>query len=73
MKYSALAYTVILATVMVVVSCSSKQATVAYSDEYKATVAVYQDTVNPQLYYNSDKNIQLIKQDMKLMRSNEVN
>lgn len=69
MNYSILFYAGILVAMLVLVSCSSKQATVAYADEYQTRVTVYQDTVNPQLYYNIDKNIHIIEKGTKLPTS----
>ncbi|MGG5576959.1 hypothetical protein ACPDHL_06385 [Myroides sp. C15-4] len=73
MNYSILFYAGILVTLLALVSCSSKQATVAYADEYQTSVTVYQDTVNPQLYYNIDKNLHLIDKGTELPTSKGVN
>lgn len=72
MKHSILFYAGILLTLVALVSCSSKQVTVAYADEYQTSIAVYQDTVNPQLYYNIDKNLHLIDKDIELPTSKET-
>ncbi len=73
MKYTILFYTGILVTLLALVSCSSKQAAIAYADEYQTSVTVYQDTVNPQLYYNIDKNIHLIDRGTELPTSKGAN
>lgn len=69
MEYNILFYMGILVAVPALVSCGSKQTTLAYVDEYQTSIAVYQDTVNPQLYYNIDKNIDLIDKGIKLPTS----
>jgi len=73
MKYTILFYTGILVTLLALVSCGSKQAAIAYADEYQTSVTVYQDTVNPQLYYNIDKNIHLIDRGTELPTSKGAN
>lgn len=72
MKHSVLFYAGILVVLFALVSCSSKRTAIAYADEYQTSVAVYQDTVNPQLYYNIDKNIHLINKDIELPTSKET-
>jgi len=73
MKYTILFYTGILIAVMALVSCGSKQTALAYVDEYQTSIAIYQDTVNPQLYYNMDKNTNLIDVGTKLPTSKGAN
>lgn len=34
----------------------------SYKEEYTESVAVYNDTVQPKIYYNIDKNVPLIKE-----------
>lgn len=73
MKYTIICSTGILIAIMTLVSCGSKQTTQAYVDEYQTRVTVYQDTVNPQLYYNIDKNLHLIDRGTELPTSKGVN
>ncbi|MBB1150862.1 hypothetical protein H4K35_12205 [Myroides sp. NP-2] len=73
MNYSILFYIGILVALLALVSCSSKQATVTYADEYQTSVTVFQDTVNPQLYYNIDKNLHVIDKGTELPTSRGAN
>ena len=57
-----------LSTLLVsfLVSCRTSKPEVlkqntTYGDEYKESEKVYKDTVNPQLYYQTDKNVPIIK------------
>ncbi|WP_410880026.1 hypothetical protein [Myroides sp. DW712] len=73
MKYTILFYPGILVVVMALVSCGSTQTALVYADEYQTSIAFYQDTVNPQLYYNIDKNIHLIDEGSQLPTSKGAN